>query len=194
VNSRAERSRDEAEALATELRDRALAGDDLETLAKEHSDGSSAPRGGRLGVYATDTMVPDFERAVASVEPGAIGPLVSTPFGFHVVRRDAVVEAKAAHVLVAHADAWRAKTDRSRSEARARAQQALAKLQAGASFAEVAAEFSDDSTAETGGDLGRIAPGQMIPAFEDALFALEPGALSGVVETPYGFHVIRRIE
>jgi len=188
----AERTEAEARTLAESLRKRALAGEDLEALAREYSDGPSAPRGGRLGVYLTGTMVPEFEAAVASVAVGEIGPLVRTPFGWHVVRRDPVVEAEVSHIVVSWKGAWRSKAERSREEARARVEEAREKLLAGADFSEVARAYSDGPTAESGGNLGTIAPGQMIPAFEDAAFALEPGQLSQVVETPYGFHLILR--
>jgi len=188
----AERTEEQARALAESLRQRALAGEDLEALAREHSDGPSAPRGGRLGVYLTGTMVPEFEAAVASVAVGEIGPLARTPFGWHVVRRDAVVEAEVAHIVVSWKGAWRSSAERSQEEARARIEEARTRLEAGADFGEVARAYSDGPTAETGGDLGTIAPGQMIPAFEDVAFALPRGQLSEVVETPYGFHLILR--
>ncbi len=181
--------------LARDLHQQALDGADLSALARAHSDGPSGPRGGSLGVYATGTMVPSFERAVASVEVGAIAPLVKTPFGWHVARRDAVVEASAAHVLVSWDGAWRSKQTRSKDEARARIGEAQAALAAGKPFAEVAASFSDDDrTADKGGALGRVAPGQFLPPFEEALFALEPGAVSDVVETAYGYHLVKRTE
>jgi hypothetical protein len=52
-------------------------------------------------------MVPEFEEAVAGVPVGQITTPFRTPFGWHVVRRDAVVEIGARHVLVAYAGAWR---------------------------------------------------------------------------------------
>ena len=188
------RTRAEARTLATELRQRALAGEELEDLARTHSDGPSGPRGGSVGVYARTTMMPSFEKAVASVPVGKIAPLVETPYGVHVIRRDAVVEARLWHVQVAFEGAWRASTTRSRDEARARIEEAIAALDAGTDPAEVARRFSDDpSAADNGGDLGRVAPGQLIPAFEQAAFALSPGERSAIVETPYGLHVIRRL-
>lgn len=194
IDAVATRSEAEAEALAATLRERALAGEAFDDLAREHSDGPSAPRGGRLGVYSTGTMVPDFERAVASVDPGTIGPLVHTPFGWHVVRRDAVVEAEARHILIPFEGAWRSRATRTRDEALARAAQARRDLvEGGKSFEDVALAYSEDATAAHGGALGRVAPGQMIPAFEEALFALPPGQLSEPVETPYGIHIIERL-
>lgn len=73
------------------------------------------------------------------------------------------------------------------------AEQALAKLKDGADFAALATERSDDPGSKaSGGDLGLFGRGQMVPPFEEAAFALqEPGALSGVVRTDYGFHILR---
>lgn len=88
--SSADRTRDEALALARELHERAKGGEPFAELARRWSDDPSAPRGGRLGVFRTGTYDPAFERAVASVPPGTVGPLVETPWGFHVVRREPV--------------------------------------------------------------------------------------------------------
>jgi parvulin-like peptidyl-prolyl isomerase len=119
---------------------------------------------------------------------------VKTAFGWHVVRRDAIVQARVSHVLIAFQGADRSQAVRTKEEARARADEALARIGKGEDFAAVAREMSDDPSASAGGDIGLVAPGQMVPAFEDAVFALKAGEHSGVVETPYGFHVVRRVE
>jgi len=77
--------------------------------------------------------------------------------------------------------------------ARNKAQEVLDKLSEGADFAALATEYSDDTfSAENGGDLDFIQPGTMDPDFEEAAFALaEVGDVSGVVETSFGFHVIK---
>lgn len=78
---------------------------------------------------------------------------------------------------------------------REQAEQALARLNAGDAFAEVAADLSkDSSTAEQGGDLGVIYPGDMLPAFDDAAFALDAGGMSEPVKTPFGVHIIKVTE
>lgn len=62
---------------------------------------------------------------------------------------------------------------------------------AGEDFAELAREFGQDGTAQQGGDLGFFPRGQMMGPFEEAAFALQPGQISDIVETPYGYHVIK---
>ena len=78
-----------------------------------------------------------------------------------------------------------------KQQARAKAQQVLKEVRGG-DFAKLAAEKSNDpGSAPKGGDLGFFPKGQMEPAFEAAAFALKPGAVSGIVETSFGFHIIK---
>jgi peptidyl-prolyl cis-trans isomerase SurA len=80
----------------------------------------------------------------------------------------------------------------SRAAARKRADETLARVQKGESFTRVAQEVSEDpATRASGGDLGFFARGQLDSAFTAVAFALRPGQLSGVVETPFGYHIIR---
>jgi parvulin-like peptidyl-prolyl isomerase len=76
----------------------------------------------------------------------------------------------------------------------ARLQECVAKVKAGEKFAILAAEYSDGPSGPRGGDLGEFGEGAMHPAFNDAAFALKKGAVSGIVETPFGFHIITRYE
>ena len=77
--------------------------------------------------------------------------------------------------------------------AKAKAESILAQIKAGADFATMAKEYSQDTTAANGGDLGFFGRGQMVKPFEDAAFALQPGQVSGVVKTQYGYHIIKVI-
>lgn len=72
-----------------------------------------------------------------------------------------------------------------------KALQALQKIRSGEDFISVAKEFSEDISASTGGDLGVIERGKMVPEFEKAAFLLKEGEVSGLVETPYGLHIIK---
>jgi parvulin-like peptidyl-prolyl isomerase len=77
-------------------------------------------------------------------------------------------------------------------QTRAKAEEVLAKLRAGGDFAALAKEHSGDpSNKDNGGDLGWFGRGMMVKPFEDAAFALKPGELSGVVETQFGYHIIK---
>ncbi len=72
------------------------------------------------------------------------------------------------------------------------AAQALSRANSGEDFARLAREYSDDpGTRDQGGELGWVRTGELVPEFENALFAMEAGELSGIVETPFGFHIIQ---
>lgn len=78
-----------------------------------------------------------------------------------------------------------------REAIRLRAAAVLARLRAGADFAGLAREHSQDATAAAGGDLGYFPRGRMVPRFEAAVFALQPGEVAGPVATEFGWHLIR---
>ncbi len=100
----------------------------------------------------------------------------------------------ARHILVQFQGSTRAGPDiqRSKEEALERAREVLAKARGGEDFEALAAEYSDGPTRTRGGDLGPFPRGRMHPAFEQAAFDLEVDAVSDVVETPFGYHVIYR--
>lgn len=103
----------------------------------------------------------------------------------------------ARHVLVMHVDS-NAKPEsvtRTREEARVRAQEVLLKIRGGASFEDMVKQYTDEpGGAERNGDLGVFDRSTMVKPFADAAFALKVGEVSEVVETKYGFHVIKRTE
>ncbi len=139
-------------------------------------------------------MVPEFERAAFALEEGELSGVVETPFGFHIIEREPLVEVHLVHVLAQYAGAERSKATRSREEARARAEEAMRRLRAGEDPATVVAELSDGPSASRGGDLGWFQHGQLLPQLDEAAFALEPGEVSDVIESPVGFHVLLRVE
>lgn len=92
------------------------------------------------------------------------------------------------HVLVKVADTA---SDDEKAAARKKIERALERVNAGESFADVARGMSDDTSAARGGELGCAQKGKMVKPFEDAMLALEEGKVSGVVQTEYGFHILK---
>jgi parvulin-like peptidyl-prolyl isomerase len=101
---------------------------------------------------------------------------------------------RASHILISYAGVPRTTATRSKAEAQQLAQDLLARIQAGESFEELAQAYSDCPTAEKQGDLGFFKKGRMVKPFEDAAFALEPGGTSGIVESQFGYHIIKRTQ
>jgi peptidyl-prolyl cis-trans isomerase D len=79
---------------ATDVLDRAKKGEDFGKLAKEFSEDSSASRGGDLGTFGRGAMVPQFEQAAFNLGPGAISDIVTTQFGFHIIKVNAKQETR----------------------------------------------------------------------------------------------------
>jgi len=105
-----------------------------------------------------------------------------------------MAQVRASHILLMYAGSERSTASRSKAEAQAGIVDLQKQLAAGADFAELATAHSDCPSASRGGDLGLFGRGQMVAPFEEAVFGLSVGAVSDVVETPFGFHLILRTE
>ncbi len=103
-------------------------------------------------------------------------------------RYQAPRQVKASHVLFKVPEGSSSEEE---EKLRGRADFVLGKAAEGADFAALAKEFSQDSSGPDGGGLGYFGRGEMVPAFEEAAFALEVGEVSDVVRSEFGFHVIK---
>ena len=135
-----------------------------------------------------------FEAVAFALEEGELSAIIETPFGFHIIEREEVIEVRVAQVLVQWKGRHRSKSTRTKEAARAHIDEALSLIQGGAGFQAVAKSHSEGSTGKRGTDLGWFQTGQMVPSFEKAAFALKVGETTGVIESPLGFHIIHRVE
>lgn len=106
---------------------------------------------------------------------------------------------KAQHMLVMHRDSRNAPPTivRTREEAFARAEEAYNKIDEGAPIDEIISRYSDEPGAaqrEPPGSLGTFSRRSMVKKFSDAAFKLQVGEVSGIIETEFGFHIIKRLE
>ncbi len=104
------------------------------------------------------------------------------------IYKDTVFSARASHILIK----WENDTPEAKKAAKEKARGILNDIKKGADFAVKAREFGTDGTATKGGDLGWFSSGRMVKPFEDAVFsATKPGLLNDVVETDFGYHIIK---
>lgn len=201
--SKTNRSKRDAQKLAKSLLSKAQQeGAHFHSLAAEYSEAPDQRMGGYLGIFPPGKQLPELTDEILSVPEETVIPRVlETETGLHVVRREKTLHI--GHVLVMHSDsrfAYRGIT-RSRDEARREAERLHGLLTAdGADFEAIAREHSDCRRSKAvGGDLGfygrgavTLGGGRLLPEMINAIKRLEPGQVSDIAETGYGFHVLWR--
>ncbi|MGN1031906.1 MAG: peptidylprolyl isomerase [Intestinibacter sp.] len=107
--------------------------------------------------------------------------------------KDAYNTVTASHILISTTDdSGEELSDEKKAEAKEKAEEVLKKAKAGEDFAKLAGEYSDDtSNAEDGGELGAFTYNEMVEEFSKAAFDLDKGEISDIVETEYGYHIIK---
>ncbi len=169
---------------------------DFELAARQFSDDPSAPdTGGDLGWFSVFRMLYQFENVAYNTPVGETSKIFRTQFGYHIVevldRRVVAKEVTAAHIMIA------LNNDDPNFNPEQRINELYSNLQQGASFSELAKQFSDDkNTAVNGGQLKRFGPGQLnAEDFEEQAFALaNPGDYSKPFKTAYGWHIVKLLE
>ncbi|MGL6107116.1 peptidylprolyl isomerase [Romboutsia sp.] len=110
--------------------------------------------------------------------------------------KEEFLKVKASHILIKNTDdEGKAVSDEQKKKNKEKAEEILKQAKEGVDFATLAKEYSDDSSAQNGGDLGLFSKGQMVQAFEDAAFGLKVGDITDkLVETEYGYHIIKKTD
>jgi len=171
--------------------------DSFEKLAKEKSDCPSSVKGGNLGYFTGFMMVYPFEKAAYNTEVGQVSEITRTSFGYHLIyikdKRPNQGEIKVAHIMKMYPQNAPQKV---KDKAKAEIDSIYAALQNGADFTEMVKKHTEDKNSlSTNGELPWFSTGRMVPEFADAAFALtENGQISKPVQTPFGWHIIKRID
>ena len=187
------------QAKAQRALERARAGEDFATLARELSDAADRTNGGQLGLRPADRYPPLFLDATKSLAVGGISGLVRSGAGFHVLKlvekRNAglppvvIMQSRARHILL------RPSAQLSEAAARDKLNDFRRRIQAGQTdFATLARQNSQDGSAEQGGDLGWAYPGQFVPEFEAVMNRLAPGQIGEPLISRFGVHLIQLLE
>ncbi len=189
-----EEARKEALAKAQEVAAKAQAGEDFAALAQQYSeDPGSQSRGGYLGYIKGGRLIYPFEKVAFAMQPGEISEPVETRFGYHIIKvhnvRPDQGERLCAHIfLMVPRDA----TPEVEAQIKAQADAIYKDILAGADFAQMAREKSQDqSNAMRGGELPWVAAGDLVKEIEDAAFSLEVGQVAAPVRSNYGYHIVK---
>jgi len=160
---------------ALALKERIASGEDFAAIARSRGgsdDPSVKENGGDLGWFSAFMMVHPFEDACYKASEGDLVGPVRTRFGYHIIqvtgRRPARGEVRVAHIMIRPDNA-----KGGAAEAKSKIDALAAELAAGADFAELARQHSDDQSSRTkGGELPQFGTGRMVESFEEAAFAL----------------------
>jgi peptidyl-prolyl cis-trans isomerase SurA len=176
-----------------DIRRRAMSGESFADLAKQYSEDPSGPLGGDLGfVKPEDLAEQSFADAAANLGIGEISEPVQTAYGYHILqvteRRPETGEARLRHILVrlsaSEADIQNIYVNATDIHQR---------IMAGASFEEMADEYSTDPNAGPGGDLGWLRIADLPEFFQDVLSGMKPGDMSQVLRESAGFRIVKLV-
>jgi len=179
------------------IRQEIIDGKDFEEAAKEYSqDPSAKTNSGKLGYFTAFQMVTPFENAAFTTPVGQISEPVKTTFGYHLVKVNDIRDNKG-EILVAHIMKMFPKdmTAATKQKLKLQIDSIYTELKNGADFAELARTKSDDKRSSTqGGEMPWFGNGRMIPEFANPAFVIKNiGDYTEPIETPYGYHIIKKI-
>ncbi|MDG4552724.1 MAG: peptidylprolyl isomerase [Candidatus Competibacter sp.] len=193
-----ETARREADQVLARLRQ----GADFRQVAVSVSAGRQALEGGDLGWRRADQLPTLFAEVVPKLRPGQLSELIRSPSGFHIVKllevkggsgeapssapSNPVTQTRARHILL------KTSPQLSDDQARQRLTQLRQRIRNGEDFADVARANSEDTASGgRGGDLGWVAPGMLVPRFEQAMNELQPDEISAPFKTQFGWHIVQ---
>jgi len=186
------------QAKAQQVLDRARAGGDFATLAAEFSASSTRATGGQMGLRTADRYPTLFVEATKNLQTGGLAGPVRSGAGFHILKviekrqggmpGTTVTQTHARHILL------RLSPKLTEAAAVEKLAEFKKRIQAGADFAALARENSEDGSAKEGGDLGWVSPGVFVPEFEKVMNGLALNQVSDPLVSRFGVHLVQVLE
>ena len=172
-------------------------GADFAQISAAVSDASNALEGGHIGWKKATEFPEMFQTELKSLKAGELSNILRSSNGFHILkmvdRRGLstplmITQTHVRHILVKPSEVL------SDDEAKHRIDDIKERLDNGGNFAELARQYSEDGSANKGGDLGWSNPGDMVPEFEKAMNDLKLNQVSEPVKSRFGWHLIEVLE
>jgi peptidyl-prolyl cis-trans isomerase SurA len=185
-------ARDRIQQALTQLQ----SGADFAQVAAGASDAKDALKGGDLGWRTSDAIPQLYMNELQNLQAGKVAGILRSPSGFHLLKligkrngkgATQITQTHARHILIKSSEIV------SEVEAKKRIMEIKQHIDTGADFADEAKRYSQDGSAQQGGDLDWLSPGQTVPEFEEAMDKLQPGMVEAV-PTQFGWHLIKVIE
>ena len=177
--------------------DQLAGGASFEQVSASVSDAPNALEGGSMGWRGGAQLPGLFLEMLKPMQKGEVSKPIRSPNGFHILKLTdrrggtsslVVGQTRARHILIKLSEVV------SEKEARRKIDGIKERLDNGGKFEELARQYSEDGSANNGGDLGWVNPGDTVPPFEKAMNALGLGEMSEPVLSPFGWHVIQVVE
>ncbi len=172
-------------------------GKSFSKVSASFSDAPNALEGGNLGWKSGAQMPALFLDALKTMQIGDISPPLRSPNGFHVLKLTnkrggnsplVIQQTHSRHILIKLSEIM------SEKEGKQKMDNIKERLDNGEKFEVLARQYSEDSTASNGGDLGWVNPGDTVPQFEKAMNELKDNQISQPIRTQFGWHIIQVIE
>ena len=188
-----EKLKNKAEEAAKQIQ----SGKNFTQVSAAFSETPNALEGGNLGWKKTSDLPTLFVDALKKTEVGKLTPILRSPNGFHILKLInkkglsgplVVEQTHARHILIKLSEIT------SENEGRQKLIGIKERLENGIKFEDMAKQYSEDPSANSGGDLGWINPGDTVPEFEKTMKQLNINQISDPIKTPFGWHLIQVLE
>ena len=188
-----DKARTKTETILKEL----AGGKDFAQVSASYSDTPNALEGGKMG-WKTGAQIPAlFLEALKPMQVGEVSKPIRSPNGFHILKLSnrrggesslMIDQTHARHILIKLTEVVSEKDGKQKMDT------IKERLDNGVKFEEMARQYSEDGSANNGGDLGWVNPGDTVPQFEKVMNELGIGEISEPVRSPFGWHIIQVLE